>query len=262
MSGAPGLEIWGPYAQQEEIRAAILEAGKEFGMLPCGGRAYPSNTLESGWIPSPLPAIYTGEKLKPYRQWLGPDSYEATGSIGGSFVSDNIEDYYLNPWEMGYGPFVRFDHDFQGREALERLTPEAQRKKVTLAWKPQDMTKIMASLFNPDGEQYKFFDVPLANYASSNYDRVIDADGKTVGLSMFTGYSYNEKQALSLATVRPEIALGTELRVVWGEENGGTHKTTVEPHRQIEVRAIVSPVPYTRMVRETYQQGWRTRGSA
>ncbi len=262
MSGAPGLEIWGPYAQQEEIRAAILEAGKEFGMLPCGGRAYPSNTLESGWIPSPLPAIYTGEKLKPYRQWLGPDSYEATGSIGGSFVSDNIEDYYLNPYELGYGSFARFDHPFHGREALERLEPEAQRKKVTLAWNPQDMTRILASLFNPGGEQYKFFDVPLANYASSNYDRVIDADGKTVGLSMFTGYSYNEKQALSLATVRPEIALGTELRVVWGEENGGTHKTTVEPHRQIEVRAIVSPVPYTRMVRETYQQGWRTRGSA
>ena len=262
MSGAPGLEIWGPYAQQEEIRAAILEAGSEFGMVPCGGRAYPSNTLESGWIPSPLPAIYTGEKLKPYRQWLGPDSYEATGSIGGSFVSDNIEDYYLNPYEMGYGSFARFDHPFHGREALERLKPEAQRKKVTLAWNPQDVTKIIASLFNPDGEQYKFFDVPLANYASSNYDRVIDADGKTVGLSMFTGYSYNEKQALSLATVRPEIARGTELRVVWGEENGGTHKTTVEPHRQIEVRAIVSPVPYTRMVRETYQQGWRTRGSA
>jgi len=247
MSGAPGLEIWGPYAEQEEIRTAILEAGKEFGMVPCGGRAYPSNTLESGWIPSPLPAIYTGEKLKPYRQWLGADSYEATGSIGGSFVSDNIEDYYLNPWEMGYGSFVRFDHQFHGREALERLKPEAQRKKVTLAWNPQDMTKIMASLFNPDGEQYKFFDVPLANYASSNYDRVIDADGRTVGLSMFTGYSYNEKQALSLATVRPEIPLGTELRVVWGEENGGTRKTTVEPHRQIEVRAIVSPVPYSRV---------------
>ena len=177
-------------------------------------------------------------------------------------MSDNIEDYYLNPWEMGYGSFVRFDHQFHGREALERLKPEAQRKKVTLAWNPQDMTKIMASLFNPDGEQYKFFDVPLANYASSNYDRVIDADGKTVGLSMFTGYSYNEKQALSLATVRPDIPLGTELRVVWGEENGGTRKTTVEPHRQIEVRAIVSPVPYSRVVRETYQQGWRTRGTA
>jgi len=262
MSGAPGLEIWGPYAEQEEIRAAILDAGREFGLVPCGSRAYPSNTLESGWIPSPLPAIYTGEKLKPYRQWLGADSYEATGSIGGSFVSSNIEDYYLNPFELGYGSFIRFDHEFHGREALQKVKPETQRRKVTLAWNPEDMAKITGSLFSPEGKQYKFFDVPLANYASANYDRVIDADGKTAGLSMFTGYSYNEKQALSLATIRPEIPLGTEVRVVWGEENGGTRKPTVEPHQQLEVRAIVSPIPYSRVVRETYKQGWRQRGSA
>jgi vanillate/3-O-methylgallate O-demethylase len=258
MSGAPGLEIWGPYEEQEEIRAAILEAGKEFGIVPCGSRAYPSNTLESGWIPSPLPAIYTGEKLKSYREWLGADSYEATGGIGGSFVSENIEDYYLNPWELGYGPFVKFDHDFHGREALEALNPAEQRRKVTLAWNPEDMGKIMSSLFDPDGDQYKFFDVPLANYASSNYDAVTDADGRTVGVSMFTGYSYNEKQALSLATIDHEIPEGTELQVVWGEPNGGTKKTTVEPHKQISVRAVVSSVPYSRVARETYQAGWRT----
>jgi vanillate/3-O-methylgallate O-demethylase len=262
MSGAPGLEIWGPYVEQEEIRAAILEAGREFGVLPCGGRAYPSNTLESGWIPSPLPAIYTGEKLKPYRQWLGADSYEATGSIGGSFVSNNIEDYYLNPFELGYGAFIRFDHEFHGRETLEKVKPETQRRKVTLAWNAEDAAKITGSLFNPEGKQYKFFDVPLANYASANYDRVVDADGRAVGLSMFTGYSYNEKQALSLATIRPDIPTGTEVRVVWGEENGGTRKPTVEPHQQLEVRAIVSPVPYSRVVRETYKPGWRQRGSA
>jgi vanillate/3-O-methylgallate O-demethylase len=102
MSGAPGLEIWGPYAEQEEIRAAILEAGKEFGLIACGSRAY-RRTRWNRAGSSPLPAIYTGEKLKGFREWLGADSYEATGSIGGSFVSDNIEDYYLNPWELGYG---------------------------------------------------------------------------------------------------------------------------------------------------------------
>jgi vanillate/3-O-methylgallate O-demethylase len=258
MSGAPGLEIWGPYDDQEEIRTAILEAGKEFGLIPCGSRAYPSNTLESGWIPSPLPAIYTGEKLKAYREWLGADSYEATGGIGGSFVSENIEDYYLNPWELGYGPFVKFDHDFHGREALEGLDAGAQRKKVTLAWNAEDMGKIAASMFAPEGEQYKFFDLPLANYASSNYDRVVDAGGTSVGLSMFTGYSYNEKQALSLGTIDHEIPEGTELRVVWGEEDGGTKKTTVEPHKQFEARVVVSSIPYSKVARETYQQGWRT----
>jgi len=29
MAGAPGLELWGPYAEGDEIRDAILEAGRE-----------------------------------------------------------------------------------------------------------------------------------------------------------------------------------------------------------------------------------------
>ncbi len=260
MSGAPGLEIWGPYDEGDEIRAAIMEAGAEFGIVPCGSRAYPSNTLESGWIPSPLPAIYTGDKLQAYREWLGADSYEATGAIGGSFASQNIENYYLNPWELGYGPFVKFDHDFHGREALEKLDPATQRRKVTLAWNGEDLAKIYASLFDPDGTPYKFFDLPLANYASSNYDRVVDGAGKDVGVSMFTGYSFNEKAALSLATIDPAIPVGTELTVVWGEADGGTRKTTVEPHRQLNVRCVVSPVPYSRVARESYAAGWRTEG--
>jgi vanillate/3-O-methylgallate O-demethylase len=258
MAGAPGLEIWGPYETQEKVRDAILEAGAEFGLIPVGCRAYPSNTLESGWIPSPLPPIYTGEKLKGYREWLPANSYEATGAIGGSFVSSNIEDYYVNPYEIGYGPFVKFDHDFHGREALEAMDPATQRKKVTLAWNGDDMAKIYGSLFDTDADaHYKFFDLPLANYANTNADSVLDAAGNVVGMSMFTGYSYNEKRALSLATIDHEIPVGTELTVLWGEPNGGSRKTTVESHKQIAVRAVVSPVPYSVAVREDYEGGWR-----
>jgi vanillate/3-O-methylgallate O-demethylase len=258
MAGAPGLEIWGPYETQEKVRNAILEAGAEFGLIPVGSRAYPSNTLESGWIPSPLPAIYTGEKLKAYREWLPANSYESAGAIGGSFESSNIEDYYVNPYEIGYGPFVKFDHDFHGADALKALDLSTQRKKVTLAWNGDDMAKIYASLFDADADShYKFFDLPLANYASTNADAVLDAAGNNVGMSMFTGYSYNEKRALSLATIDHEIPVGTELTVLWGEPNGGTRKTTVEPHKQLAVRVVVSPVPYSVTARETYQGGWR-----
>jgi vanillate/3-O-methylgallate O-demethylase len=259
MAGSPGLEIWGPYEDQDYIRDEILKAGEEFGLIPVGSRAYPSNTLESGWIPSPLPAIYTGDKLADYRKWLGADSYEATGSIGGSFVGEKIEDYYLNPWELGYGPFVKFDHDFHGADALKEIAEhkDVQRKKVTLEWNADDMKTITGSLFNPEGPNYKFFDLPLANYANSNYDAVVDADGNTVGLSMFTGYSYNEKRGLSLATIDHEVPLGTELHVLWGEAPN-TAKTTVEPHEQFKARAIVSPVPYGKMAADTYASGWRT----
>jgi vanillate/3-O-methylgallate O-demethylase len=258
MSGAPGLEIWGPYEEGDEIRESILEAGKEFGLAPVGSRAYASNTLESGWIPSPLPAVYTGERMKPYREWLPSTGYEGTGSIGGSFVSDNIEDYYLTPYELGYGPFVKFDHDFIGREALEKLSKAPHRKKVTFAWNGEDLAKIYASLFTPGSGHYKFFDLPIANYASSNYDKVTRA-GKTVGLSMFGGFSYNERQGLSLGVVDPDINIGDELTLVWGEEEGGTKKPPVERHKQVEVRVKVAPVPYASAAREGYHEGWRTR---
>ncbi len=256
MAGSPGLEIWGPYEEYLEIRQRIAEAGKEFGLVLVGSRTYATNTLESGWIPSPLPAVYTGESMKPYRQWLPDNSYEAVCSIGGSFVSDRIEDYYLTPYEMGYGPFVKFDHDFIGREALEQMQPEEQRRKVTLAWNGEDVAKILSSYFVGD-RNYKYFDLPLANYASSSYDAVKVGE-RTVGVSMFTGYSYNERTALSLATVASDVAIGEEVTVVWGEPGGGTSKPTVEAHEQFEVRAVVSPVPYSKVARESYARGWRT----
>ena len=75
---------------------------------------------------------------------------------------------------------------------------------------------------------------------------------------MWTGYSENERSALSLATVDPDVPIGTEVHVIWGEPNGGSAKATVERHEQFAVRAIVSPAPYSVVARTGYQQGWRT----
>jgi vanillate/3-O-methylgallate O-demethylase len=260
MAGAPGLEIWGPYAEREEIRAAIVAAGKEFGLKEVGSRAYATNTCESGWIPSPLPAVYTGEKMKKYREWLPANSYEATGSIGGSFASKNIEDYYVTPYEMGYGSFIKFDHDFIGKEALQKMAGKPHRRKVTFAWNPEDVVKIWRSMLEP-GDPYKFLDIPLSNYTSASYDKIL-LNGKQVGLNMFSGYSYNERSFLSLGIVDADVQNGTEVKLVWGEEGGGTKKTTVERHKQIEIRAKVSAAPYSKQAQTTYHEGWRTKAIA
>ena len=260
MAGEPGLEVFGPYELRDEIRAAILDAGKQEGIVAVGSRTYASNTLESGWIPSPLPAVYTGESMRSYREWLPAEGYEGTGSLGGSFVSANVEDYYLTPFDLGYGPFVKFDHEFFGRQALEKQLSEGrrQRRKVTFEWNGEDLARIFSSLTDRDSLPCKFFDLPIANYASSSYDAV-RLGGRTVGLSMFTGYSHNERCGLSLGVVDPDIEPGTELLLVWGEENGGTAKSTVERHRQCEVRVKVTPAPYSRDARTSYHSGWRTQ---
>jgi vanillate/3-O-methylgallate O-demethylase len=258
MAGEPGLELFGPYELRDVIRDAILEAGREAGIVAVGSRTYASNTLESGWIPSPLPAVYTGDAMRSYREWLPASGYEGTGSLGGSFVSRNIEDYYLTPFELGYGPFVKFDHDFIGRPALEALAGRPHRRKVTFEWNGEDLGRILASIADGAELPYKYFDLPIANYASSSYDKVMLGE-RVVGLSMFTGYSHNDRCGLSLGVVDADIDLGTELKLVWGEENSGTAKPTVERHRQAEVRVKVAPAPYSRDARTSYHAGWRTR---
>jgi len=252
MVGQPGWELFGPWDDGEAVRDAILEAGQEFGIRQVGARAYPTTCLESGWIPSPLPAVYTGDKLKEYRKWLTNKSYEAMASLGGSFYSNDITDYYLTPYDLGYGNFVKFDHDFIGRSALEKIADKPQRKKVTLVWNGQDFERVFGSLTQP-GDPYKYIDLPLANYATLPYDKVLK-DGKVVGLSTYTGYTYNERAMLSLGIVDVAYAEpGTQVTVVWGEEGGGSSKPTVERHKQIEIRATVAAVPYAEVARVAYR---------
>ena len=257
MSGVPGLELFGPWAEREDVRAAIVEAGKDHGLRQVGSRVYATNTLESGWIPCPLPAVFTGDEMKAYREWLPADGYEATGSLGGSYYSDDITDYYLTPHELGYWPFVKFDHDFVGREALEEMGDQARRRKVTLAWNGEDVANAIGTLFQR-GDAVKYIDFPLSNYATWPYDKILK-DGEPVGISTFSGYSYNERSFLSLAMVDADVELGNEVTLVWGEEGGGSSKPVVERHAQAEIRAIVSPCPYSEVARTSYAEGWRTK---
>lgn len=264
MSGAPGLEVWGPYADKHYIQSVILEAAAKVGvdLVQCGSRAYSTNTLESGWIPSPLPGIYTGEGImSEYRDWLGADMYEAAGAIGGSFVSENIEDYYVNPFELGYDFYIGWKKDdFIGKSALEAIKATgAKRKKVTFEWNRDDVLKVIASAFE-DGTPYKWIDFPQPNYASSSADMVLDAEGQMVGMSMFNGYSWNERSMLSLGVVNSNVAVGDVLTLKWGEPDD-TEKTSTELHKQAEIRVRVAPTPYSKEARENYADSWRTKSA-
>ena len=260
MAGAPGLEVWGAYQDKEYIQSTILQGARDAGveLVRVGNRAYSTNTLESGWIPSPLPGIYSGDgMLADYRQWLGMDSYEAIGSIGGSFVSERIDDYYVNPFELGYGFYIGWNSDFIGKEALAKAKDGPNRKKVTFEWNPDDMMKVIASAFVPGETPYKWIDFPQPNYASTSADCVLH-EGKMVGMSMFNGYSYNERAMLSLGVVDSTVEEGDILTLQWGEPEP-TGKTSTERHRQAEIRVRVSPTPYSRIAREEYADSWRNR---
>ena len=130
------------------------------------------------------------------------------------------------------------------------------RKKVTFEWNREDVLKVIASAFE-DGTPYKWIDFPQPNYASSTADMVMDGD-TMVGMSMFNGYSYNERCLLSLGVVAPSVGVGDVLTLRWGEPDD-TAKTSAERHRQAEIRVRVAPTPYSRDARENYADSWRTR---
>jgi vanillate/3-O-methylgallate O-demethylase len=250
-AGAPGLELFGPTAEGAAVRAALMEIGEEFGLRAVGARAYSTVAMESGWLPSPLPAIYSGEQMKPYREWLKATSFEATASLGGSYDPDDISAYYLTPWDIDYGRLIRYDHDFIGRSALERLANAPHRRKVTLVWEPEDVISAFATLFQD--ERVKYLDLPGSQYTTHPYD-CIYKDGQLIGISTYAVYSSNARRWISLAMIdEAQAASGNTVTVTWGEKNGGTRKSTVERHVQKSMRATVVPSPYATEAREQYR---------
>jgi len=249
MAGQPGFELFGPWADGERVRAALIAAGADLDLVLVGSKAYSSANLESAWVPSPVPAIYSGEGTDAYREWLPA---ARAGSLAGSATSESIEDFYITPYDIGYGRSVAFDHDFIGRAALERHAAAPPRQKVTLVWNPEDVAATMRTLFEP-GIPAKYIDLPKARYGQHQVDRVL-IDGKDVGISHDVGYITNEHAFVSLASIANEYAEpGTEVEVIWGEEPH-SHKPAVEQHRQVSIRATVQPAPYSAFAREAYRK--------
>jgi vanillate/3-O-methylgallate O-demethylase len=249
MAGQPGYEFFGPWEDADAILEAIVAAGEAFGLVRVGARAYSTANLESGWMPALVPAIYTGEAMGPYREWLPASS---AGSLGGSFLADDITDYYVTPYDLGYRKLVSFDHDYLGRDRLKELAEEERRRRVTLIWDGDHVARVLGTIADDDGIPFKFLDVPKARYATHQYDTVL-LNGEVVGFSTDCGFLANERRFVSLATIdTPFSEPGTEVTVVWGEQPISA-KPLVEPHRQIEIPVTVAPAPLPLFARTTYR---------
>lgn len=243
MAGEIGFELQGPYEHGELIKDVILEAGEEYDIKRLGTRAYEPLSVKLGWVTTHVPAIYTGDELREYREWLDAESYEGTYSIAGSYAADDIEDYYVTPIDIGYDHMVAFDHDFIGREALESAADDPDRTRVTLVWDDDDTVDIFASLFQDEELPHKIFDLPRDRWGG-HHDEVL-ADGDVVGISKSFAYSYSDRQMISICSIDRDYSdPGTAVTLVWGEDGGTSSNPTVEPHTQTEISATVQPSPY------------------
>lgn len=242
MAGEPGFEFWGPYSDKIVVRDAVLEAGREHDIRRLGSKSYQSANTVLGWVPLPVPAIYDSPALADYRDWL--DAKRGMISIGGSFDSDDITDYYITPVELGYDRFIDLDHDFVGRDALADEIHDPSRTKVTLEWHDDDVIDAFGTLF-AQGETAKQMALPVPRSSACHYDTV-RKDGEHVGVSKWMSYIYNERKLLSLAIIDVDQSQpGTEVSLIWGEASGAANPQ-VERHRPTEIRATVAPSPYSK----------------
>ncbi|GAA3768940.1 aminomethyltransferase family protein [Microbacterium kribbense] len=247
MAGQPGFEFYGPWEDNEVVLNALMEAGAEHDIRRVGAKAYSSSPLESGWVPTPFPAIFDDDFAE-YREWLPA---ARAGSIGGSLYSTDIHDYYMTPFDIGLGKSVRFDHDFHGREALEKIAANQTHRKVTLLWNAEDVAAVVRSQVEP-GVPAKFLEFPKARYGLFQMDQVLSG-GAQVGISTDPGYVAFDQLYMSLATLDLDVENGTEVEIVWGEDPI-SHKPQVDAnHRQVRIRATVAPAPYHEYARTVYR---------
>lgn len=243
MVGKPGYEIYGAWQDQQPVREAFEKAGPKYGLRKVGGLAYSTTAQESGWLPTPLPAIYHGADMRPYREWLDAGFMETSGSLGGSYISNDISDYYVDPIEAGYESLIDFNRDFIGRDALRERAKNVRRKKVTLEWNDDDAADVMrSSLFPDEALPAKYMNLPVPMYVAFQYDEVLK-NGRHIGVSNWPAYCANSHHFISLGLIELEHAnIGDAVTLMWGEPE--SHRRSVERHEVREIRATVAQLPY------------------
>jgi vanillate/3-O-methylgallate O-demethylase len=237
MAGEIGFELQGPIKFREQVSAAVMDAGNEFGIRKLGGRAVFINHLEACFptiITDYCPALFDDD-MREYRAEFqsAMPGFATTFNIAGSFEGNQISDWYRSPVELGWGRNIKFDHDFIGRKALEPEVANPKRLMRTLVWNADDVVDVYSSMFRHE-RPYDYMDMPRDQRGFMYADKVVK-DGKLVGVSTSRGYSYYFREMLSLCTL--DVAWcepGTEVIVIWGNPGGP----------QKEIRAKVAPAPY------------------
>ena len=231
MSGNLAYELRGPIEEGPAVYDAVYRTGREFGIERLGWRTYLVNHVEGGF-PQVTWTFWTSAWSDPkFREvWLAP-------AVTGSVDPTDLQARYRTPIEVGWQRAVRFDHDFVGRRALEEEAAHPRRTTVTLRWNAEDVLDIYASLLRP-GAEYKTIDLPTSPTWLEGFlahaDHIL-RDGRRVGFSSGTIYSYYFRGVLSMACIDRELAsVGTEVIVKWGDHGG----------RIKNVRAIVEKFPY------------------
>lgn len=242
MCGSLGYEVHGDFEDCLDVYNAIWEAGQDYGITKLGRHAYWNAHTENGYPQAAIHFTYAWETDKDFFNWLmasgGAYSCGSLSELNGSYAREkSLEELYVNPYELGWGFHINYNHDFVGKDALAAIRDSAHREMVTLEWNADDILDIWRSEFEA-GEPYAAMEGPEDTRPDGVFEYVIQkvmAGKQCIGWTSGRIMSWYYRKMLSLASIDPEFAAeGTEVKVVWG--NPG--------QRQKVIRARVARFPY------------------
>ncbi|GAI70540.1 unnamed protein product, partial [marine sediment metagenome] len=243
-----GYEVHGIIEDAIPLYEQILKAGKKYGLRRLGTPAYNMTHWECGFPQAFLDFPFTWFESEGLVKWLRERNLgvlvdRSLIKLTGSMDPD-IKLYYRNPIELGWEKEISFDHDFLGKEALQKILAGPHRKMVTLEWNKEDILDVHRSQLEDD-EPYADISKPddLSFEVGQVYhaDQVLNKDSKRIGISSGRMVSWYYREMISICSIDSEYSTeGTEIFVLWG--NPGT--------RQKKIRAKVTRFPYMHEVRK------------
>ncbi len=158
MAGSLAYEVHGRTEDALVLYGAIMTAGESFGLAKLGWVGYQMNHTENGFPQSFVHFPVPWGEDKGFMKFLRmpPEMGGPPVTLAGSMGTD-IKLRYRNPFELGWGKVVKFDHDFIGRAALEKEAAAPRRKMVSLVWNAEDVVDVYAAQFR-EGQPFAWMD--------------------------------------------------------------------------------------------------------
>jgi vanillate/3-O-methylgallate O-demethylase len=219
MAGSLAYELHGPIEDGPAVYEAVFEAGQPFGIERLGWKTYFVNHVEGGFPQQTWTFLSAGYGDAGFQKFINPKDPIVAPIVTGSVDPNDLRARLRTPLEVGWQSSIKLDHEFLGRAALERELSNPKRTIVTLVWDPEDVIDVYASMFR-GGDEYKEIELPISphNRGVMAHADYVTIDGKEVGISSGTVYSYYYRQMISHCTIDLDAsAIGTNVIVKWGD---------------------------------------------
>jgi glycine cleavage system aminomethyltransferase T len=242
MSGSLAYEVHGHSSFALAAYGALRDAVEEAGGTRQGFLNYALGNHTVGGYPNQFQHyLYPySESWPELAEYMNSVPHLDLGLVGSA--SDDRKNAYVTPYDVGWGKIVNFDHDFPGKEALQRIAADPPRRVVTLEWNADDVAAALTAPLRGEGDVV-VDPLDSTGFSLSDFAGLamrmdyVEADGRRIGITAGRTIDHLEGRMVSLAFLDAHEAVeGREATIEWGHDD----------RNRVQIRATIAGVPYYR----------------